>query len=81
MSLRDEILSKMREGYYLDADRVGGSACLSREGSEAIMVDYKNFLEVYSSGAIEFADNVHEFSPLFHFHIGKLCRYKLVDEK
>lgn len=79
--MNDEILSKMREGYYLDADRVGGSACLSREGSETIMVDYKSFLEVRNSGAIEFANNAYEFSPLFHFHLGRICRYKLVDGK
>ena len=79
--MNDEILSKMREGYYLDADMVGGSACLSREGSETIMVDYESFLEVRNSGDIEFADNVYEFSPLLHFLIVKLCRYKLVDEK
>lgn len=79
--MSDKILSKMREGYSLDADRVGGSACLSREGGEAIMVDYKSFLEVRNSGAVEFVDSVYEFSPLFHFHLGKLCRYKLAGEK
>ena len=79
--MNDEILSKMREGYYLDADMVGGSACLSREGSEAIMVDYKSFLEVRNSGAVEFVDSIYEFSPLFHFHLGRLCRYKSVDGK